>query len=118
MNINEIYNLKLDFFAKEVADMYNRFAKDIEKDPNFTLSDDELGELFDELLISFMRKQMSAYEFERVANKESKDENGVPTQLRLPVYYILSDDGEITYDEEEMDKCLDEIISKLPYEKI
>lgn len=74
MNIDEIYNRKLDFFAKEVADMYNRFAKNIEKDKDFTLSDDEVGELFDELLITFMQQQVSRYEFNRVVQRLYKED--------------------------------------------
>jgi hypothetical protein len=72
MNIDEIYNRKLDFFAKEVADMYNRFARMIDKDKDFTLADDEVGELFDELLLTYMQKQMSEYEFDRIVERLSK----------------------------------------------
>ena len=67
MNIQKIYDTKgVYFFAKEVADMYNRFVKDIESDEDYSLSDDEMGELFDELLIMFMKKQISISEFERI----------------------------------------------------
>jgi hypothetical protein len=81
MNIDEIYNRKLDFFAKEVADMYNRFARMIDKDKDFTLADDEVGELFDELLITFMQQQVSRYEFDRVVQRLCKEDEKLGRHL-------------------------------------
>lgn len=70
MNIEQIYDTKgVYFFAKEVGKMYARFEKTIEADKDFTLNDDEMAELFDELLIMFLKNQMSDYEFNRVTTK-------------------------------------------------
>lgn len=66
MNIEQIYNEQLPFIERNIADFYNKFVRDIEKDDRYTLSDDELTELFNELMIMFFKKTTPEAEWERI----------------------------------------------------
>lgn len=68
MNIEEIYNEQKNWLDLKVSEMYNSFVRDLEKDKRYTLSDDELGELFNELLFKHLADNMSDYELMRVYN--------------------------------------------------
>ena len=66
MNIKQIYNKQKTFFEEKISEMYNDFVKKIEEDTDYSLSDDELTELFNELLLRYVKNTMSEYEFKRV----------------------------------------------------
>lgn len=66
MNIQEIYNYQKPLFDKLFADFYNKFAKDLENDPLFTLSDDEMTELFNELVIMYMKDTTPESDWSRI----------------------------------------------------
>lgn len=66
MNINEIYQEHKCFLEKQVSDTYNKFVKIIEKDDDYTLSDDELSELFNEILLMYLKDSISSYEWNRI----------------------------------------------------
>jgi len=66
MNIKEIYQDKGFIFEQDVAKMYNRFARSIENDDDYFLSDDEVSELFNELLVKYIKETTSEYEFNRI----------------------------------------------------
>ncbi len=68
MNIQQIYGEQKPLIEKGVADMYNSFAKYIEQNEDYALSDDEMGELFNELLLRYMLENMSDYESTRIFN--------------------------------------------------
>jgi hypothetical protein len=68
MNIEYIKNETEPFFAERVADMYNDYASSIDDDEDYHLSDDEVSELFNELLLSYIHSTMSKEEFNRVIN--------------------------------------------------
>lgn len=69
MNIEQIYGEQKPFIEREIADFYNKFVRDIEKDERYTLSDDELTELFNELIIMFMKRTTPEAEWERITDK-------------------------------------------------
>lgn len=69
MNIEQIYNEQKPFIEREIADFYNKFARDIENDERYTLSDDELTELFNELLLMFVLRTTPEGEIERIIDK-------------------------------------------------
>jgi len=66
MNIDQIYGYKQPEIADYISRSYNLFARDIETDKNFTLSDDEVSELFNELILMYMRDTMSYDEWTRI----------------------------------------------------
>lgn len=69
MNIQQIYGEQKPLIEQKVADMYNSFAKYISQNEDYSLSDDEMGELFNELLLMYMHENMTSdYEFTRVFN--------------------------------------------------
>ena len=72
MNIEEIYINKYLPIAIGIAKTYTDFRNNIEDDKNYSLADDELGELFDELVLIHMKKTMSEYEWNRITNKLNK----------------------------------------------
>lgn len=72
MNIQQIYTEKYGVLEQGIAQFYNSFVKDIESDERFTLSDDEMTELFDELLLMYMHENMSHYEYHRVIDEISR----------------------------------------------
>lgn len=67
-NIDTIYAEQKPYLERKFADLYNSFAKDIETDCDYNLSDDETSELFNELVIKYMHDTMIDYEFVRVFN--------------------------------------------------
>jgi hypothetical protein len=66
MNIQEIYGYQKPLFDRLFADFYNKFEKDLENDPLFTLADDEMTELFNELVIMYMKDTTPEAEWERI----------------------------------------------------
>ena len=66
MTIQEIYEEQKPFVEIEIAKMYNKFVKDIENDDRYTLSDDELTEIFNEVVLMYMRDTMHKYEWIRI----------------------------------------------------
>lgn len=69
MTIQEIYKDQKPFFEEQIAKMYNAFVKEIESDPDYSLGDDELTELFDELLLDFWWDTTPEAERDRVIDK-------------------------------------------------
>lgn len=69
MNIEQIYNEQEPFIEREMADFYNKFVRDLEKDERYTLSDDEMTELFNELMIMFIKRTTPEAEWERITDK-------------------------------------------------
>ena len=72
MNIKEIYEDKEQFFVEEVCKMYNEFAKNLEQDEDYTLADDEVNELFNELLLKYIAFTMPKTEWYRVLGSIAK----------------------------------------------
>ena len=72
MNIEYIKNETEPFFAERVSDMYNDYASSIDDDEDYHLSDDEVSELFNELLLSYLHSTMSKDEFNRVIESLTK----------------------------------------------
>ena len=72
MNIDQIYGEQKPFIERHMADFYNKFARDIKNDDRFTLSDDELSEMFNELLFINLSENMSDYELMRCYNNTRK----------------------------------------------
>lgn len=69
MNIQEIYGYEQPTLARNFADFYNKFASTILSDKNYSLSDEEISELFNELVLMYMRETMAYSEWERITNK-------------------------------------------------
>jgi hypothetical protein len=72
MNIEYIKKETEPFFAERVSDMYNDFSSSIDDDEDYHLSDDEVSELFNELLLSYIHSTMSKDEFNRVVESLTK----------------------------------------------
>jgi hypothetical protein len=68
MNIDEIYGYQKPLLESLFSDMYNKFVRDIDKDPNFELADDEMTELFNELVFKYLAETMTDYELMRCYN--------------------------------------------------
>lgn len=68
MNIEQIYGEQKPWLDRKVSEMYNSFVKDLESDCDYTLSDDEISELFNELMFIHLSKNMSDYELMRCYN--------------------------------------------------
>ena len=66
MNIQEIYQDKNFIIEQDVSEMYNRFSRSIENDDDYFLSDDEVSELFNELLVMYIKDTTSKEEFKRI----------------------------------------------------
>ncbi len=69
MDIYEIYGYEQPLLERCFADFYNKFARDIDTDENFSLSDDEVTEVFDELVLRYMKQTMSRSEWDRVISE-------------------------------------------------
>jgi hypothetical protein len=69
MNIKQIYKEQQAFFEIKISEMYNSFVKRIEKDRDYTLADDEVSGLFNELLLNYIYKTISLYEWNRIIEK-------------------------------------------------
>lgn len=72
MNIQQIYGEQKPWLDRKIADLYNSFAKDLESDTNYSLSDDEVSELFNELLFIYLSENISDYELMRLYNNTRK----------------------------------------------
>ncbi len=72
MTIQEVYYDKVSIIEKGMTDLYKKFERAIEKDKDYYLCDDEVSELFDELIIMYMQKTMTGNEFDRVTNEAKK----------------------------------------------
>lgn len=70
MNIKQIYKEQQAFFEIKISEMYNSFVKRIEKDRDYTLADDEVSGLFNELLLNYIYKTISLYEWNRIIEKQ------------------------------------------------
>lgn len=66
MTIQEIYEEQKPFIEIEMSKIYNKFVKDIENDDRYTLSDDELTEIFNEVVLMYMRDTIHKYEWIRI----------------------------------------------------
>lgn len=66
MTIQQIYNEQKPFIERQIAEVYNNFVKYIEQNEEYTLSDDELTELFNELMIMFFKETTPEAEWERI----------------------------------------------------
>ena len=66
MTIQQIYNEQKPFIERQIAEVYNNFVKYIEQNEEYTLSDDELTELFNELMIMFLKETTPEAEWERI----------------------------------------------------
>lgn len=74
MNIQQIYIEQKPWLDRKLSYIYNDFVRDIEKDKRFSLSDDELGELFNELLFKHLSENISDYELMRLYKNSLKKE--------------------------------------------
>lgn len=72
MNIEQIYGEQKPWLDRKLSEIYNSFVRDLESDTNYTLSDDEVSELFNELLFKHLAENMSDYELMRVYNNTLK----------------------------------------------
>lgn len=72
MNIQHIYNIQSPLIKENMARVYNNFAKDVILNQDFSLSDDEMGEVFNEVILMHMREHMSYYEWTRIINEINK----------------------------------------------
>ena len=72
MNINQIYGEQEPFIKRGMTEFYNHFARALESDMDYQLSDDEVGELFNELMLKYMRDTMSYNEWTRVITEINK----------------------------------------------
>ncbi len=68
MNIDQIYGEQKPYLERKMSELYDSFAKDLESDMRYTLADDEMTELFNELILKYMHETMVDYEFVRVFN--------------------------------------------------
>ena len=66
MNIDYIKKETKPFFEDRVSDMYNDFCQSIDEDDDYHLGDDEVSELFNELLLSYVHSTTGKAEFNRV----------------------------------------------------
>ena len=68
MTIEQIYGEQKPWLDRKISEMYNSFVKDIEADCDYSLSDDETSELFNELLFIHLSESVSDYELMRLYN--------------------------------------------------
>ena len=72
MNIQEISNDKKSIVENILDNGYDYFSKDIENDDDYSLIDDEIAELYYELILTEIRRILTDYEWDRIINSLAK----------------------------------------------
>ena len=72
MNIQEISNDKKNIVENILDNGYDYFSKDIENDDDYSLIDDEIAELYYELILREIRRILTDYEWDRIINSLAK----------------------------------------------
>lgn len=73
MTIKEIYDQKKEIIEKHIVNMYNELLQSINEDENYSLADDEATELFDEIVIMYMKNTTPEAEWERIIDLLSEN---------------------------------------------
>ena len=62
MNLQEIYNSKKRIINEGYMEFYNILKEELENDEDFTLADDEMGELIVDLMLSNVLGEITTFD--------------------------------------------------------